>query len=188
MDMWDPYIQAVKNHVPHVKIIFDLFHVVSSFSKVIDKIRNAEYRKASKENKEVFKGSKYLFLKNKRTLRKKGHREHLKQLLSLNETINTGYILKDKVKLLWHYRSRTWAKKALEDWCCMARTLIHPEIYKFANMLQKYSYGILNHCDYQIHTSKPEGVNNKIEVIKRKAYGFLDERYSSVKIIQAFAY
>src|SRR3972149_9600068 len=97
MDMWDPYIHAVKNHVPHVKIVFDLFHVVSSFGKVIDKIRNAEYQKASKEDKKVFKGSKYLLLRNKGTLRKKEPREQLKQLLLLNETINTVYILKDKL-------------------------------------------------------------------------------------------
>lgn len=187
MDMWDPYIHAIKNYVPHVKIVFDLFHVVSGFGKVIDKVRNAEYRKASKEGKGVFKGSKYLLLKNKNTIRKKGPREQLKQLLSLNETINTVYILKDKLKLIWRYRSRTWAGKALDDWCRMAKTLTHPDINKFANMLQRYSYGILNHCDYQIHTSKLEGVNNKIKVIKRKAYGFLDERYFSLKIIQAFA-
>lgn len=187
MDMWDPYIHAIKNYVPHVKIVFDLFHVVSGFGKVIDKVRNAEYRKASKEGKEVFKGSKYLLLKNKNTIRKKGPLEQLKQLLSLNETLNTVYILKDKLKLIWRYRSRTWAGKALDDWCRMAKTLTHPDINKFANMLQRYSYGILNHCDYQIHTSKLEGVNNKIKVIKRKAYGFLDERYFSLKIIQAFA-
>ena len=71
MDMWDPYIHAIKNYVPHVKIVFDLFHVVSGFGKVIDKVRNAEYRKASKEGKGVFKGSKYLLLKNKNTIRKK---------------------------------------------------------------------------------------------------------------------
>jgi hypothetical protein len=52
MDMWDPYIHAVKKHVPHVKIVFDLFHVVSSFGKVIDKVRNAEYQKASKKDKD----------------------------------------------------------------------------------------------------------------------------------------
>lgn len=187
MDMWDPYIHAIKNHVPHVKIVFDLFHVVSSFGKVIDVIRNAEYKKASKENKGVFKGSKYLLLKNKTSIRQKEPREQLKQLLSLNETINTVYLLKDKLKMIWHYRSRTWAKKSLDEWCRMAKTLAHPIIDKFANMLQRYSYGILNHCDYQIHTSKLEGVNNKIKVIKRKAYGFLDERYFSLKIIQAFA-
>jgi transposase len=38
-------------------------------------------------------------------------------------------------------------------------------------MQKRYSDGILNHGDYYIHTRKPEGVNNKIKVIKRKAYG-----------------
>ncbi|MBE7444506.1 MAG: transposase [Planctomycetia bacterium] len=45
--------------MPHVKIVFDLFHVVSGFAKLLTK-RNAEYQKASKEDKDVFKGSKYL--------------------------------------------------------------------------------------------------------------------------------
>lgn len=187
MDMWDPYIPAVKKQVPHVKIVFDLFHVVSSFGKVIDKVRNTEYRKASKKDKEVFKGSKYLLLKNKRNIQKKNHREHLKKLLALNETINTVLILKDTLKCIWQYRSRTWASKALNQWCPLAKTLTHPDVNKCANMLQRYSYGILNHCDYQIHTSKLEGVNNKIKVIKRKAYGFLDVSSFSLKIIQAFA-
>ena len=50
MDMWDPYIHTVKSQVPHVKIVFGLFHVVSSFGKVIDKVRNAEFRKATKQD------------------------------------------------------------------------------------------------------------------------------------------
>jgi transposase len=52
MDMWDPYIVAVQTKVPHVKIVFDLFHVVSQFNRIIDKVRNSEYRKASKANKD----------------------------------------------------------------------------------------------------------------------------------------
>ena len=47
-------------------------------------------------------------------------------------------------------------------------------------------FRILNHCDYPIHTGKLEGVNNKIKVIKRKAYGFHDLRYFTLKIYQAF--
>ena len=47
--------------------------------------------------------------------------------------------------------------------------------------------GILNQCDYPIHTSKLEGVNNKIKVIKRGAYRYHDERYFSLKVNQAFA-
>jgi transposase len=57
----------------------------------------------------------------------------------------------------------------------------------FANMLKRYQDGILNYCDYPIHTGKLEGVNNKIKVIKRKAYGFHDLRYFTLKIYQAFA-
>ncbi len=161
--------------------------MVSSFGKVIDKVRNAEYRKASKEDKDIIKGSKYLLLKNKRNIRKKKHREHLKQLLSLNETINTLLILKDKLKHIWNYRSRIWARKALDEWCLLAKTVNRTAVNKFVNMLKRHSYGILNHCYYSIHTSKLEGVNNKIKVIKRKAYGFLDVRYFSLKIIQALS-
>ncbi len=54
-------------------------------------------------------------------------------------------------------------------------------------MLQRYRYGIINHCDYPIHTGKLEEVNNKIKVIKRKAYGFHDLRYFTLKIYQAFS-
>ena len=41
-------------------------------------------------------------------------------------------------------------------------------------------------CEYRIHNGKLEGVNNKIKVIKRKAYGFHDLRYFELKIYQAF--
>ena len=187
MDMWDPYILAVQKKVSHVKIVFDLFHVVSQFSRVIDKVRNAEYRKASKENKSVFKGARYLLLKNRKKIRGKEEREHLKLLLELNEVINTLLILRDKLKHIWTYKSRGWANKAIDEWCALARSIDHPQVKTFAKMLDKYRYGILNHCDFPIHTGKLEGVNNKIKVIKRKAYGYHDIRYFSLKIIQAFA-
>lgn len=187
MDMWDPYIKAVQKKLPHVQMVFDLFHVVAQFSRVIDQVRNSEYRKASKADKDVFKGAKYLLLKNRSNVRRKKDRQQLKELLKLNEVINTVLILKDKLKHIWSYRSRTWASKTLDEWCALARALRNRAVTRFANMLDRYRYGILNHCDYPIHTGKLEGVNNKIKVIKRKAYGFHDLRYFSLKIIQAFA-
>jgi len=39
---------------------------------------------------------------------------------------------------------------------------------------------------FQVNTGRLEGVNNKIKVIKRKAYGLHDLGYFSLKIIQAF--
>jgi len=93
MDMWKPFVKAVKKKLPNALIVFDLFHVVSQFNRIIDKIRNSEFRKASNENKAVFKGAKYLLLKNRKNIRLKKHREQLNQLLQLNEVINTVMIL-----------------------------------------------------------------------------------------------
>ena len=62
--MWDPYIASIKENAPSAKIVFDKFHVIKSYSKVIDKIRNIEFKKATSERKEAIKGTKYLLLKN----------------------------------------------------------------------------------------------------------------------------
>jgi transposase len=86
-------------------------------------------------------------------VRRKDHRQQLKELLALNEVINTVMILKEKLKHIWTYRSRTWAAKAIDQWCALARSLNHPSVTSFANMLERYRDGILNHCDYPIHTA-----------------------------------
>ncbi len=45
---------------------------------------------------------------------------------------------------------------------------------------------ILAHCKYPLHTSLLEGMNNKIKVIKRMAYGYRDQDYFFLKIRAAF--
>jgi len=186
MDMWDPYIMAVAFHVPHVKIVFDLYHVVAAFNRVIDAVRNAEYRKASLSSQKIIRGSRYLLLMNKRNIRKKKARQHLNQLLKINTTLSKVYILKDKLKKLWNYSSRAWAEKALDNWCLLARTIHYKIVRQFTNRIERYAYGILNHCLFPINSAKLEGTNNKIKVIKRKAFGFHDTKYFMLKVIQAF--
>jgi len=187
MDMWDPYIKAVKTKAPHVKIVFDLFHVVKEFNKVIDRVRIDEYHKASEKDRQVIKGSKYLLLKNPENIRKPENKAHLKRLLELNKTISIAMILKDKLKLIWDCQSREEAKHQIDEWCALAETVNHPSVSKFVKTIRRYEYGIINHCDYPIHTSTLEGVNNKIKLIKRKSYGFHDNRYFCLKVIQAFS-
>ena len=111
MDMWRPYITSVSRAVPHAKIVFDLYHVVASFNKVIDAVRLREYRTASKEHKDVYKGAKFLLLK--RRIRRKEHREHLASLLRLNETLLKMVVLRDLLPRVWGYRYRRCAARAL---------------------------------------------------------------------------
>ena len=185
MDMWDPYIKAVQEEAPHVKIVFDLFHLVAAFSRVIDKVRMDEYKRASEKNREIFKGAKYLLLKNRPRL-KDDEKAHLAELLDLNQNLFIMMILKEKLKEIWRYKRRAWAQKALTSWCAIARLVDNKTVHTFARRLEKYTYGIISHCNYPIHTSRLEGVNNKIKVIKRKAYGFQDNRYFTLKVKQAF--
>jgi transposase len=95
------------------------------------------------------------------------------------------YWLKDLLKHIWSYWYPGWAAKALEQWCTVARQDGHPKLASFARRLERHRYGILNHCKHHIHTSRIEGVNNKIKVIKRIAYGFHDPDYFALKVKQA---
>ncbi len=49
-----------------------------------------------------------------------------------------------------------------------------------------YLAGILAHANWPLHTSLLEGINNKIKVIKRMAYGFRDDDYFFLKITADF--
>lgn len=186
MDMWDPFAAAVRAQVPQAAIVFDLFHVVKAFGKIIDRVRIDQTRQATAADKAVYQGSKFLLLKNKASL-KREERGHLAALLELNATLCTVMILRDQLKKIWHYRSRAWAERALAQWCALARGLDLRVLDGFCRMLERYREGILAHCRWPIHTSKLEGVNNKIKLVKRRAYGYHDMDYFKLKVIQAFA-
>ena len=184
IDMWEPYLKSIRNWCPGADIVFDLFHVVKAFNKVIDDIRNEEFRKADREGRALLKGSKYLLLRRGENLKPK-QRMRLREILTVNERLNIVYWLKDLLKHIWDYRRPGWAESAIESWCTVAEEDGHPALRRFARRLQTFKFGILNHCKHPIHTSKIEGVNNKIKVIKRVAYGFHDLEYFALKVKQA---
>lgn len=188
IDMWDPYIASINTYAPGISIVFDKFHVLKNYSWVIDRVRNSEYNKALKKDKEVIRGTKYLLLKNSENLIKneeKDEKKDLRRLLKLNRNLNLVYILKDDLKRLWEYIYPACARRFLSDWIQRANASGIRPLKAFAKTLDRYSYGLINHCLYPIDTAKLEGMNNKIKVIKRKAYGFHDDQYFMLKIKQA---
>jgi len=185
IDMWDPYIKAIREWCPQADIVFDLFHVVRAFNLIIDEIRNEEFRKADQKDRDTLKGSKYLFLKNWGNLEGE-QRIRLKEIMAMNKRLNILYWLKDLLKHIWGYYRSAWAEKVINQWCSIARQDGHPKLVTFAKRLQRYKYGILSHCKHWMHTSGIEGVNNKIKLIKRIAYGYHDSEYFALKVKQAF--
>lgn len=188
MDMWRPYELAVRHFCPNAEVVFDLFHVVSKYGRqVIDRVRIGEANRlrSDKPARQVVKGARWLLLRNAETILP-AERIQLDELLAANHALWVVYVLKEDLKRLWEFRCRAEAQQFWEQWLIRAlHSPIRP-LKEFAQTLQKKVHGILAHCQWPLHTSLLEGINNKIKVIKRMAYGFRDHDYFFLKIRQAF--
>jgi transposase len=189
MDMNGAYEQEVRAQCPQAEIVYDLFHVVAKYGhEVIDRVRvdEANRLRQDKPARKVIKGARWLLLRNAENLRREEDRVRLQELLAANRKLATVYVLKDDLKALWDYRHVGYAWRFWLDWFQRAiRSRIAP-LKLFARRLKERIDGVLAHCRWPLHTSLLEGINNKIEVMKRMAYGFRDDDYFFLKIRAAF--
>ncbi len=189
MDMHSPYEEEAKARCPQAEIVYDLFHVVAKYGReVIDRVRvdEADRVKQDKAARKVIKGSKWLLLRNQENLKNERDRVKLRELLAANRKLATVYVLKEDLKALWSYWHIGYARRFWEGWYQRAiRSRIEP-LKAFARRLKERIEGVLAHSRWQLHTSLLEGINNKIKVIKRMAYGFRDDEYFFLKIREAF--
>ena len=171
MDMWKPYIAEVSSVLPSATIVLDKFHIVANLNKSIDLVRKQEYHNISREEQSVVKGSRYLLLKHSSNLEDNA-KTRLSKLFSINKNISTAYQLKESFNHIWKYNNIDTAKSFLLNWCDdVFESKIKPLI-SFAKSMMKNQKMILNYFKYRMTNGKIEGINNKIKVLKRKAYGY----------------
>jgi transposase len=174
MDMNGAYEREVRAQCPNAAFVYDLFHVVAKYAReVITKVRTEEAKRVQDDApaRKVIKGSTWLLLRNKENLNEQG-RIRLKELLAANKRIALVYMLKENLQQLWKHRQANDAKEFFDQWYHQAiHSRIEP-LKKFARNIKSYLSGIISHCQYPLHTSLLEGINNKIKVIKRMAYGY----------------
>jgi transposase len=163
--------------------------VVARFGKtVIDRVRVQEAKrcKDDKAARELIKGARWLLLGNWENLPDQEAKHRLNTLLEANQALMTAYVMKDALKALWSYKREGWARKAWDHWLDMARSSGLAPLKRFAEFIAWRIDDILSHCRWNLNTSLLEGINNKIKVLKRIAYGFRDEDYFFLKIRAAF--
>jgi transposase len=188
MDMNTAFDLEVQKHCPNAEVVYDLFHVVARFGRdVVDRVRvdQANALREQPAARKVIKRSRWLLLRNRDNLPDE-HAVKLEELLAANTPLATVYLLKTELKEIWFapsvregaLRWRRWYRLALES-------QLAPAI-QFARRLRKYLRGILASAIYPMNSSILEGVNNRIKVIKRMAYGFRDSAYFFLKIKAAF--
>lgn len=188
MDMNASYEEEIKLHSPQADVVYDLFHVVAKFGReVIDRVRvdEANRLRHDKKARKVVKTSRWLLLRNSRNV-KEGDMLRLQELLEANRNLMTVYVLKDDLKQLWRFTSVEEASLFWDHWYRRAIESGIAPLITFARRLKGYLHGILNHCRWPLHTGILEGINNRIKVIKRMAYGFRDHQYFFLKIRAAF--
>jgi len=188
MDMNGGYEQEARRQCPHVEIVFDLFHIAANYSRqVVDRVRldEADRLGKNKEGRRLIKGSRWLLLRNRQNLAP-GQEVRLQELLAANHALATVYILKDDLKQVWRHTTHADALSFWQAWHRRAMESGIRPLRDFAHHLEGRLQGILSHCRWPFHTSLLEGINNKIKVIKRMAYGYRDDAYFFLKIRAAF--
>jgi transposase len=188
LDMGKAYIAAVCKALPNADIVFDRFHVMQMFSKVIRDCRRAEFKAAKAlddlTGQQTIKGSLWLLLSNYDTL-KQTDQERLDDLLEKNQPLATIYTLKEQLQLLWQPNSTPTAMAArLDDWCGMAEAANITGLNRFVKTLRSHRTGICAYADHPITTSRLEAGNVSIALLRRRARGFRDMAYFKLKIFQ----
>jgi transposase len=190
-DMCRAYWGSVLKNSPGAALVFDLFHIVKLYNTSLDDIRIMLYHQEKNIHKrQVIRSSKWVVLKNKENLstdiKKEGKPSEVRQLqiaLKVNEPLATAYYLKEELKEIWRQDDKKSAGLELEKWVSKARSTGIRQLIKFAKTVETHKDGILSWYDYPISTGPLEGFNNKIKVLKRKAYGYRDDDYFALKIL-----
>lgn len=181
MDMWPAYINATLESLPEAeeKIAFDKFHVAKYLGEAVDKVRRQEHKALMAEGYEDLKGSKHDWLYNPENMTRK-QKIRFKSLRDSTLKTARAWAIKELAMSLWHYVSKTWARKGWEQWLSWAvRSRLEP-IKDVARTIKEHLWGILNAVVLKVSNGPAEGLNSRIKMIKVRSRGFRNkERFAN---------
>ena len=173
-DMWQPYLDVIREKCSQALHILDRFHIVAKMNKALDEVRAGETRKMSQQGHEpLLKKSRWCVLKRKENL-SSAQQLRLRDLLRYNLQTVRAYLLKEDFQQFWRYNSPHWAGMFLDFWCHQTmRSRIEPR-KKIARTLRAHRPLLLNYfrARKEFSSGVVEGLNNKAKVTMRRSYGF----------------
>jgi transposase len=173
-DMWQPYLRVIAKKAAQALHVLDRFHIMAKMNKAIDEVRAQETKAMKAQGLEpVLRNSRWSLLKRPENLTPK-QKVKLADLVRYNLKTVRSYLLKEDFQSFWEYRSVGWAVKFLDEWCArVLRSRLEP-MKKVARMLQSHRSLLLNwfRAKGEMSSGPVEGLNNRLKVITRRAYGF----------------
>lgn len=183
IDMYSPYVSLIDKIFPKTKISIDRFHLVQLVNRAFNKSRIAIMKNYSKKNTPLYnKLKKYwkLFLKSytelsyERKMYCRSFKKYISQkeiidyLLEQNEELSMAYEVYQDFHYAIKKRSFEQFKLTLEK----HKTIKNQYLKTSVNTFEKYLKHIENSLKYDYSNGPLEGINNKIKVIKRIAFGY----------------
>lgn len=186
-DMWQPYLKVIARKASQAIHILDRFHIVAKLNKALDEIRAAEAKQLARQGYEsVLKHSRWCFLKREENLTE-SQRVKLADLFRYDLKSVRGYLLKQSFQLFWEYVSPYWASRFLDAWLGRAmRSRLEP-IKAVARSIRNHRPLILNwfKARKEFNSGIVEGLNYKIKLTIRKAYGYRQLKVAEIAIYHA---
>jgi len=172
MDLWKPYREAISEVLPHTEIVADRYHVMKNLNDVIDKVRRAIQKHLPKDVASQLKGLRWVLLKNQDTLDDIG-RQKLQSAYELSPLLRRLHQLKERFRSIFeNITDRKQAERFLQAWICEVKQFGCDKLLTFVGTLERWWNPILNYFNRGITNGTVEGINNRIKLIKRRAYGY----------------
>lgn len=159
VDMWAGFAKVIEEVFPNAAVVIDRFHVMKLVNETLNKIRRGVGVTS--------KGSKYLLLKNHQDL-SKSDQEQLEQILSQSACLRLAYEMKEEFRDI--YETSITVQSGMKK---MQKWLIQAQVFygKTAQTIREHLPGICNYFISGTTSGVMEGINNKIKLIMRLAYG-----------------
>lgn len=180
IDMWEPYSNVCEELLPNAVITVDRFHVAKAVNEELKKLKN----QTKKQHPEVIKGAHYPLLKNQEDLTDT-QQEKLDQVYETCPTLKMAHRLKECLRAIFDYpATKEKAIQRLQKWSRIAeKEHLFP---KFRKTLSNWMDKIANYFHQRTTSGMVEGINNKIKLIKRRAFGFRNFGNFRLRVIVAF--
>ena len=185
-DMWDAYHEAAKAKLPNAKPVVDRFHVMKNLNEALTKARRNIQNKADEATKALLKGSRWWLVKNRENL-DEDEQVKLEQALAASAELSACYQLKEDFRDWFNQDTdRESAKQDLLAWIKRVQSSGFRALKSFVKTLQNWMESILNYFDGRHSNGFAEGVNLKIRLIHRRAFGYRCFEQFRLHILVAF--
>lgn len=183
MDLWEPYAQAVEKDLPNARIVADRFHVMQNLNNQVSCVRRDLQRNLPETLKKVLKGCRWLLVRNEVDLTGED-KVKLMDMFRVAPELGILHSLKEDFRTIFETQTqRAQAAECLQSWIVSVEASGLSKLAKFVGTLRRRWEHILNYFPTRLTSGMVEGLNNKIKVVKRCAYGFDNFEHFSLRIL-----